>query len=147
MPRNVKRKTFLYTGLNLWFQIFIANYHLWVVNLVVEVQEESSLLLILSLLSGEGTSGGVVSGFSEGADALVKFQGFHEVKSTGEGWDGVWRGEETMLSILEKPVSETTSNQEHDGVRSETVGEDGSSLEVLEDNGKLVGGSEHEEET
>merc|ERR1719402_2077330 len=172
MPRNLKRKTFLHTGFNLWFQILIANCHFWVVNLVVEVQEESSLLLILSLLSGEGTSGGVVSSFSEGADALVKFQGFHEVKSTGEGrdgvvlgnlhpghdgpvgdgssgegWDGVGRGEETVLSILEKPVSETTSNQEHDRVRSETVGEDGSALEVLEDNGKLVGGSEHEEET
>merc|ERR1719402_1301235 len=172
MPRNLKRKTFLHTGFNLWFQILIANCHFWVVNLVVEVQEESSLLLILSLLSGEGSSWGVVSSFSKGADALVKFQGFHEVKSTGEGrdcvvlgnfhpghdgpvgdgssgegWDGVWRGEETVLSILEKPVSETTSNQEHDGVRSEPVGEDGSALEVLEDNGKLVGGSEHEEET
>merc|ERR1719402_475825 len=172
MPRNLKRKTFLHTGFNLWFQILIANCHFWVVNLVVEVQEESSLLLILSLLSGEGSSWGVVSSFSKGADALVKFQGFHEVKSTGEGrdgvvlgnlhpghdgpvgdgssgegWDGVWRGEETVLSILEKPVSESTANQEHDGVRSETVGEDGSALEVLEDNGKLVGGSEHEEET
>merc|ERR1719186_114255 len=57
------------------------------------------------------------------------------------------RGEDTVLSILEKPVSESTSNQEHDGVRSETIGEDGSALEVLEDNGKLVGGSQHEEKT
>merc|ERR1719402_2164123 len=142
MPRNVKKKTFLHTGLNLWFQILIANCHFWVVELVVEVQEESSLLLILSLLSGEGTSGGVVSSFSEGADALVKFQGFHEVKSTGEGrdgvalgnlhpghdgpvgdgssgegWDGMGRGEETVLSILEKPVSQSTADEEHNGVR------------------------------
>merc|ERR1712173_300286 len=57
------------------------------------------------------------------------------------------RGEDAVLSILEKPVSEATANQEHDGVRSETIGEDGSALEVLEDNGKLVGGSEHEEKT
>merc|ERR1719402_1023662 len=92
MPRNVKRKTFLHTGLNLRFKFSIANSEWWMVELVVEVQEESSLLLILSLLSGEGTSGGVVSGFSEGADALVKFQGFHEVKSTGEGRDGVVLG-------------------------------------------------------
>jgi len=113
-----------------------------------------------------------VSSFSEGADALVELEGFHEVESSidggdgvvlsnlhpghdgpvgdgssGEGWDGVWRGEHAVLSILEKPVSEATADQEHDGVRSETVGEDGAALEVLEDNGKLVGGSEHEEET
>jgi len=113
-----------------------------------------------------------VSSFSEGADALVELQGFHEVESSidggdgvvlgnlhpghdgpvgdgssGEGGDSVWRGEDAVLSILEKPVSEATANQEHDGVRSETVGEDGSALEVLEDNGKLVGGSEHQEET
>merc|ERR1719402_1310652 len=172
MPRNVKKKTFLHTGLNLRFKFFIANSEWWVVELVVEVQEESSLLLILSLLSGEGTSWGVVSSFSEGADALVKFEGFHEVKSSGEGrdgvvlgnlhpghdgpvgdgssgegWDGMGRGKETVLSVLEKPVSQSTSNKKHDGVRAETVGEDGSALEVLEDNGKLVGGSQHEEET
>merc|ERR1719402_930171 len=172
MPRNLKRKTFLHTGFNLWFDILIANSKFRVVDLVVEVEEESSLLLILGLLSGERTSGSVVSGFSEGADALVKFEGFHEVKSSGEGrdgvvlgnlhpghdgpvgdgssgegWDGMGRGEETVLSILEKPVSEFTSNKKHDGVRAETVGEDGSALEVLEDNGKLVGGSQHEEET
>jgi hypothetical protein len=57
------------------------------------------------------------------------------------------RGEQTVLSILEKPVSESTSNQEHDGVGSKTISEDGSALEVLEDHGKLVGGSEHQEET
>merc|ERR1711874_525640 len=57
------------------------------------------------------------------------------------------RGEDAVLSILEKPVSEATADQEHDGVRSETIGEDGSALEVLEDNGKLVRGSEHEEKT
>jgi len=149
--------------LNLWNLLF---------DLIVEVEEESSLLLILSLLSGEGTSGCVVSSFSQGADALVKFQGFHEVKSSlesgdgvvlgnlhpghdgsvgdgssGKGWDGMRRGEQTVLSILEKPVSESTSNQEHDGVGAKTIGEDGSALEVLEDHGKLVRGSEHQEET
>ena len=142
------------------------------IDLVVEVQKESSLLLILSLLSGEGTSGCVVSSFSQGADALVKFQGFHEVKSSlesgdgvvlgnlhpghdgsvgdgssGKGWDGMRRGEQTVLSILEKPVSESTTDKEHDGVGSKTIGEDGSALEVLEDDGKLVRGSEHQEET
>merc|ERR1712088_686807 len=142
------------------------------INLVVEVEEEGSLLLILSLLSGEGTSGSVVSGFGEGADGLVELEGFHEVESSidggdgvvlsnlhpghdgpvgdgssGEGWDGVRRGEDAVLSILEKPVSESTSDKEHDGVRSETIGEDGPALEVLEDNGKLVGGSQHEEKT
>jgi len=141
-------------------------------DLVVEVEKESSLLLVLGLFSSEGTSGGVVSSFGEGADALVELEGFHEVESSidggdgvvlsnlhpghdgpvgdgssGEGGDGMGRGEETVLSILEKPVSQSTSNQEHDGVRGETVGEDGSALEVLEDNGKLVGGSEHQEET
>merc|ERR1712112_717392 len=142
------------------------------INLVVEVEEEGSLLLVLSLLSGEGTSGSVVSGFGEGADGLVELEGFHEVESSidggdsvvlsnlhpghdgpvgdgssGEGWDGMGRREDTVLSILEKPVSESTSNQEHDGVRSETVGEDGSALEVLDDNGKLVRGSQHQEKT
>ena len=141
-------------------------------HLVVEVEEEGSLLLILSLLSGEGTSGSVVSGFGEGADGLVELEGFHEVESSidggdgvvlsnlhpghdgpvgdgssGEGWDSVRRREDAVLSILEKPVSESTSNKEHDGVRSETVGEDGSALEVLEDNGKLVRGSQHKEKT
>merc|ERR1719291_1088345 len=150
----------------------IENLSVYCLHLVVEVEKESSLLLVLSLLSGEGTSGGVVSSFGKGADALVELQGFHEVKSSGdggdgvvlsnlhpghdgpvgdgssgEGWDSMGRGEETVLSILEKPVSQSTSNKEHDGVRSETVGEDGSALEVLEDNGKLVGGSEHQEET
>merc|ERR1712088_137609 len=116
------------------------------INLVVEVEEEGSLLLILSLLSGERTSGSVVSGFGKGADGLVELEGFHEVESSidggdgvvlsnlhpghdspvgdgssGEGWDGVRRGEDAVLSILEKPVSESTSNKEHDGVRSETV--------------------------
>merc|ERR1719291_284099 len=150
----------------------IVHLAVYCLHLVVEVEEESSLLLVLGLLSGEGTSGSVVSGFSEGADALVELEGFHEVKSSGdggddvvlsnlhpghdgpvgdgssgEGGDGMGRGEETVLSILEKPVSESTSNKEHDGVGGKTVGEDGSALEVLEDDGKLVGGSQHEEET
>jgi len=141
-------------------------------DLVVEVEKESSLLLVLGLFSSEGTSWGVVSSFGKGADALVELEGFHEVESSidggdgvvlgnlhpghdgpvgdgssGEGWDGMGRGEDAVLSILEKPVSEATANQEHDGVRSETIGEDGSALEVLEDNGKLVRGSEHEEKT
>merc|ERR1719319_1517189 len=132
--------------MNLWNLLF---------DLIVEVEEESSLLLILSFLSGERTSGCVVSSFSQGTDALVKLQGFHEVKSSlesgdgvvlgnlhpghdgsvgdgssGKGWDGMGRGEQTVLSILEKPVSESTSNQEHDGVGSKTVGEDRSALEV-----------------
>merc|ERR1719402_637042 len=101
-------------------------------HLVVEVEKESSLLLVLSLLSGEGTSGSVVSGLGERADGLVELQGFHEVKSSidggdgvvlsnlhpghdgpvvdgssGEGWDGMGRGEDAVLSILEKPVSES----------------------------------------
>merc|ERR1719291_1647915 len=150
----------------------IENLSVYCLNLVVEVKKESSLLLVLSLLSGEGTSGSVVSGLGERADGLVELQGFHEVKSSGdggngvvlgnlhpghdgpvgdgssgEGWDGMGRGEETVLGILEKPVSQSTADEEHNGVRSETVGEDGSALEVLEDNGKLVGGSQHEEET
>merc|ERR1719291_1548610 len=185
----------------------IENLSVYCLNLVVEVKKESSLLLVLSLLSGEGTSGSVVSGLGERADGLVELQGFHEVKSSGDGgdgvvlgnlhpchdgpvgdgssgeggdgmvelegfhevessidggdgvvlsnlhpchdgpvgdgssgkgWDSVRRGKDAVLSILEKPVSESTSNKEHDGVRSETVGEDGSALEVLEDNGKLV---------
>merc|ERR1719291_1468749 len=150
----------------------IENLSVYCLHLVVEVEKESSLLLVLGLLSGEGTSGSVVSGLGERADGLVELQGFHEVKSSGDGGDGVvlsnlhpghdspvgdgssgeggdgmGRGEETVLSVLEKPVSQSTSNKEHDGVRAETVGEDGSALEVLEDDGKLVGGSEHEEET
>merc|ERR1719291_1367084 len=150
----------------------IENLSVYCLHLVVEVEKESSLLLVLSLLSGEGTSGSVVSGLGERADGLVELQGFHEVKSSGDGGDGVvlgnlhpghdgpvsdgssgeggdgmGRGEETVLSILEKPVSQSTSNQEHDGVRSETIGEDGSALEILEDNGKLVRGSQHEEKT
>merc|ERR1719291_508378 len=150
----------------------IENLSVYCLHLVVEVEKESSLLLVLSLLSGEGTSGSVVSGLGERADGLVELQGFHEVKSSGdgrdgvvlgnlhpghdgpvgdggsgEGWDGMGRGEETVLGILEKPVSQSTADEEHDGVRSETVGEDGSALEVLEDNGKLVGGSQHEEKT
>merc|ERR1719291_944518 len=150
----------------------IENLAVYCLHLVVEVEEESSLLLVLGLLSGEGTSGGVVSGLGKRADGLVELQGFHEVKSSGDGGDGVvlsnlhpghdgpvgdgssgeggdgmGRGEETVLSVLEKPVSQSTSNQEHDGVRGETVGEDGSALEVLEDDGKLVGGSQHEEKT
>merc|ERR1719291_1200765 len=150
----------------------IENLSVYCLNLVVEVEKESSLLLVLSLLSGEGTSGSVVSGLGERADGLVELQGFHEVKSSGdgrdgvvlgnlhpghdgpvgdgssgEGGDGMGRGEKTVLSILEKPVSESTADKEHDGVRGETVGEDGSALEVLEDNGKLVGGSQHEEKT
>merc|ERR1719291_1289080 len=150
----------------------IENLSVYCLHLVVEVEKESSLLLVLGLLSGEGTSGSVVSGLGERADGLVELQRFHEVKSSGDGGDGVvlgnlhpghdgpvgdsssgeggdgmGRGEETVLSVLEKPVSQSTSNQEHDGVRGETVGEDGSALEVLEDDGKLVGGSQHEEET
>merc|ERR1719291_1020204 len=150
----------------------IENLSVYCLHLVVEVEKESSLLLVLSLLSGEGTSGSVVSGLGERADGLVELQGFHEVKSSGdggdgivlgnlhpshdgpvgdgssgEGGDGMGRGEEAVLSILEKPVSQSTSNQEHDGVRSETIGEDGSALEVLEDNGKLVRGSQHKEKT
>merc|ERR1719291_684622 len=150
----------------------IVHLAVYCLHLVVEVEEESSLLLVLGLLSGEGTSGGVVSGLGERADGLVELKGFHEVKSSGDGGDGVvlgnlhpghdgpvgdgssgeggdgmGRGEETVLGILEKPVSQSTSNQEHDGVRGETVGEDGSALEVLEDDGKLVGGSQHEEKT
>merc|ERR1719291_404688 len=150
----------------------IENLSVYCLHLVVEVEKESSLLLVLSLLSGEGTSGSVVSGLGERADGLVELQGFHEVKSSGdgrdgvvlgnlhpghdgpvgdgssgEGWDGMGRGEKTVLSILEKPVSQSTADEEHNGVRSETVGEDGSALEVLEDNGKLVGGSQHEEKT
>merc|ERR1719186_1634052 len=145
----------------------IENLAVYCLHLVVEVEKERSLLLVLGLLSGEGTSGSVVSGLGERADGLVQLQGFHEVKSSGdggdgvvlgnlhpghdgpvgddssgEGWDSMGRGEETVLSILEKPVSESTSNKEHDGVRGETVGEDGSALEVLEDDGKLVGGSQ-----
>merc|ERR1719186_1177672 len=145
----------------------IENLAVYCLHLVVEVEEESSLLLVLGLLSGEGTSGGVVSGLGERADGLVEFEGFHEVESSGdgghgvvlsnlhpshdgpvgdgssgEGWDGMGRGEKTVLSILEKPVSQSTSNQEHDRVRGETIGEDGSALEVLEDDGKLVGGSQ-----
>merc|ERR1719291_1276688 len=150
----------------------IENLSVYCLHLVVEVEKESSLLLVLSLLSGEGTSGSVVSGLGERADGLVELQGFHEVKSSGDGGDGVvlgnlhpghdgpvgdgssgkggdgmGRGEETVLSILEKPVSQSTADKEHDGVRGKTVGEDGSALEVLEDDGKLVRGSQHEEET
>merc|ERR1719291_23734 len=150
----------------------IENLSVYCLHLVVEVEKESSLLLVLGLFSSEGTSGSVVSGFGEGADGLMELEGFHEVESSvdggdgvilsnlhpghdgpvgdgssGEGWDGVRRGEDAVLSILEKPVSESTSNKEHDRVRSETVGEDGSALEVLEDNGKLVRGSQHEEKT
>merc|ERR1719291_201020 len=150
----------------------IVHLAVYCLHLVVEVEEESSLLLVLSLLSGEGTSGSVVSGLGERADGLVELQGFHEVKSSGdggdgvvlsnlhpghdgpvgdgssgEGWDGMGRGEETVLSILEKPVSQSTADKEHDGVRGKTIGEDGSALEVLEDDGKLVRGSQHEEKT
>jgi len=113
-----------------------------------------------------------VSGFGERADGLVELEGFHEVESSidggdgvvlgnlhpghdgpvgdgssGEGWDGMGRGEETVLSILEKPVSQSTADKEHDGVRGKTISEDGSALEVLEDDGKLVRGSQHEEKT
>merc|ERR1719291_1632325 len=150
----------------------IENLSVYCLHLVVEVEKESSLLLVLSLLSGEGTSGSVVSGLGERADGLVELQGFHEVKSSGDGRDGVvlgnlhpghdgpvgdgssgkggdgmGRGEETVLGILEKPVSQSTADKEHDGVRGKTIGEDGSALEVLEDDGKLVRGSQHEEKT
>merc|ERR1719397_2482311 len=110
-------------------------------DLVVEVEKESSLLLVLGLFSSEGTSGGVVSSFGEGADALVELEGFHEVESSidggdgvvlgnlhpghdgpvgdgssREGWDGMGRGEDAVLSTLEKPVSEAPANQEHASV-------------------------------
>merc|ERR1719507_1494674 len=89
----------------------------------------------------DGGDGVVLSNLHPGHDGPVSDG------SSGEGWDGMRRGEDAVLSILEKPVSQSTSNEEHDRVRSETVGEDGSALEVLEDNGKLVGGSQHEEKT
>merc|ERR1719219_2958925 len=76
--------------------IFTVHYQMfsfWFLPLIVEVEEESSLLVVLGLLLAEGTSGGVVSGGRQGADALVELQRLHVGESSSEGGGGVVLGD------------------------------------------------------